>query len=31
MATVFEVHCVHADATYARQAAQAAFDRVDRL
>jgi len=31
MATVFEVHCVHADARYARQAAQAAFDLVDRL
>jgi len=31
MATVFEVHCVHEDAGYARQAAQAAFDLVDRL
>jgi thiamine biosynthesis lipoprotein len=31
MATVFEVHCVHADGRYARQAAQAAFDLVDRL
>jgi thiamine biosynthesis lipoprotein len=31
MATVFEVHCVHEDATYARQAAQSAFDLVDRL
>jgi thiamine biosynthesis lipoprotein len=31
MATVFEVHCVHADARYAGQAAQAAFDLVDRL
>ena len=31
MATVFEVHCVHADAKYASQAAQAAFDEVDRL
>ncbi len=31
MATVFEVHCVHADARYAAQAAQAAFDLVDRL
>jgi thiamine biosynthesis lipoprotein len=31
MATVFEVRCVHADATYARQAAQAAFALVDRL
>lgn len=31
MATVFEVHCAHADAGYARQAAQAAFDLVDRL
>jgi len=31
MATVFEVHCVHGDAGYARQAAQATFDLVDRL
>ena len=31
MATVFEVHCVHADARYAAQAAQAAFELVDRL
>jgi thiamine biosynthesis lipoprotein len=31
MATVFEIHCVHADARYARQAADAAFDLVDRL
>jgi thiamine biosynthesis lipoprotein len=31
MATVFEVHCVHAEARYAGQAAQAAFDEVDRL
>ena len=31
MATVFEVFCVHGDAGYARQAAQAAFDLVDRL
>jgi len=31
MATVFEVRCVHADARYAAQAAQAAFDLVDRL
>jgi thiamine biosynthesis lipoprotein len=31
MATVFDVHCVHADARYAAQAAQAAFDLVDRL
>jgi thiamine biosynthesis lipoprotein len=31
MATMFEVHCVHADARYAAQAAQAAFDLVDRL
>jgi len=31
MATVFEVHCVHPDAGYAGQAAQAAFDLVDRL
>jgi thiamine biosynthesis lipoprotein len=31
MATVFEVHCVHEDARYARQAADAAFALVDRL
>lgn len=31
MATVFEVHCVHADERYAGQAAQAAFAVVDRL
>ena len=31
MATVFEVFCVHDDAAYARQAAQAAFDLLDRL
>jgi len=31
MATVFEVHCAHADARYAAQGAQAAFDLVDRL
>jgi FAD:protein FMN transferase len=31
MATVFEVHAVHPDAHYAAQAAQAAFDLVDRL
>jgi thiamine biosynthesis lipoprotein len=31
MATVFEVHCAHADARYAAQAAQAAFELVDRL
>jgi thiamine biosynthesis lipoprotein len=31
MATVFEVHGVHADARYAAQAAQAAFDLADRL
>jgi FAD:protein FMN transferase len=31
MATVFEVHCVHAEARYAAQAAEAAFDLVDRL
>jgi thiamine biosynthesis lipoprotein len=31
MATVFEVHCAHPDARYAAQAAQAAFDLVDRL
>jgi thiamine biosynthesis lipoprotein len=31
MATVFEVHCVHPDGRYAGQAAQAAFEVVDRL
>jgi thiamine biosynthesis lipoprotein len=31
MATIFEVYCVHADARYARQASEAAFDRVDGL
>jgi thiamine biosynthesis lipoprotein len=31
MATVFEVHGVHADARYAAQAAQAAFGLADRL
>lgn len=31
MATLFEIRCVHPDASYARQAAQAAFDLVDRL
>lgn len=31
MATVFEIHCAHDDARYAGQAAQAAFDLVDRL
>jgi len=31
MATLFEIQCLHADAGYARQAAQAAFDLVDRL
>jgi thiamine biosynthesis lipoprotein len=31
MATVFEVHAVHEDGRYAEQAAQAAFDLVDRL
>ena len=31
MATVFEVLCAHADARYAAQAAQAAFELVDRL
>jgi thiamine biosynthesis lipoprotein len=31
MATVFEAHIVHADAGYAAQAAQAAFDLADRL
>jgi FAD:protein FMN transferase len=31
MATVFEVHGVHSDERYAAQAAEAAFDLVDRL
>lgn len=31
MATVFEVRCVHPDRAYAGQAAQAAFELVDRL
>ena len=31
MATVFEVYAVHPDEQYAAQAAQAAFDLVDRL
>jgi len=31
MATVFEVHAVHPDERYAAQAAQAAFELVDRL
>lgn len=31
MATVFEVRSAHPDATYARQAAHAAFELVDRL
>ena len=31
MATVFEVFCAGSDPAYARQAAQAAFDLVDRL
>jgi thiamine biosynthesis lipoprotein len=31
MATLFEVHCAHADPRYARQAAEAAFDLLDRL
>ncbi len=31
MATVYEVYTVHADREYAAQAAQAAFDLVDRL
>jgi thiamine biosynthesis lipoprotein len=31
MATVFEVHCVHDDERYAAQAAEAAFQIVDRL
>lgn len=31
MATLFEIHCVHADAAYAGQAAHEAFDLVDRL
>jgi FAD:protein FMN transferase len=31
MATLFEVHAIHPDEGYAAQAAQAAFDLVDRL
>ena len=31
MATVFEIHAVHADENYAAQAAQAAFELTDRL
>jgi hypothetical protein len=31
MATLFEIRCAHPDASYARQAAQAAFELVDRL
>ena len=31
MATVYEVYAAHADQQYAAQAAQAAFDLVDRL
>lgn len=31
MATLFEIRCVHADRAYAGQAAQAAFQLVDRL
>ena len=31
MATLFEVRCVHADPAYASQAAQAAWELVDRL
>ena len=31
MATVFEIICTHADPAYARQAAWAAFDLLDRL
>jgi len=31
MATVFEIHCAHEDARYARQAAEAAFAVVDLL
>jgi thiamine biosynthesis lipoprotein len=31
MATLFEIYCAHPDAKYAEQAAQAAFDLVDRL
>ena len=31
MATVYEIYAVHADERYAAQAAQAAFDLVDRL
>lgn len=31
MATLFEIRCAHRDPAYAQQAAQAAFDLVDRL
>jgi len=31
MATVFEIHCDHEDPRYAAQAANAAFERIDRL
>jgi thiamine biosynthesis lipoprotein len=31
MATVFEIACMHEDAAYAGKAAQAAFDRIDRI
>jgi thiamine biosynthesis lipoprotein len=31
MATRFEIRCAHPDASYARQASQAAFELVDRL
>jgi thiamine biosynthesis lipoprotein len=31
MAAVFEIHCLHPNASYARQASRAAFDLVDRL
>ena len=31
MATIFEIYCAHPDAGYSAQAAQAAFDLVDRL
>ncbi len=31
MATMFEIRCAHSDGEYARQAARAAFETVDRL
>jgi FAD:protein FMN transferase len=31
MASVFEIHCLHDNASYAQQASRAAFDLVDRL